>query len=487
MTNSLKNWFCIILMAIPFFLHGQSTDEEIQLIEKGLTPSVRVMNSPEKKFSISERMEYYKVPGLSIAVIKDGKLHWAQGYGIAQEGINVNENTLFQAGSISKPLAALAALHLYQEGKVDLDTDVNNYLQGWKFPESEFTKEQKLTLRHLLTHTGGTTVHGFPGYSQKDKFPTITEVLEGKGNTDAIKSYATPGENWKYSGGGYTIMEKVVEDVSGMPLEEYMAKHIFPKLDMNNSTYSQPLLEKYHAQASAAYKGDGTVYEGRWHNYPEQAAAGLWTTPTDLAKYCLAMQEIYKGKKGSVLSPQTVKEMLSKHKNDWGLGPSLNGEGDNMKFGHGGKNAGFTNNMAAYIHKGHGVIVMTSADRGGSLISEITRSIANQYGWEDLAQKPKEVELKPLKKSELKKLVGKYLYNEQVPGIGNYYTTISVKGNKLIAHDPQDNTTYSLDHIGEMKFLDIGEEEGLQFEKDKEGNFKSFKWNGRFHFDKIEE
>ena len=282
---------------------------EIQQIENNLLPNIILKDNPPVNFNLTERMEYHKVPGVSIAILKDGKIHWAKGYGFANTntGTKVDENTLFQAGSISKPLAALGALKLAEEGKIDLDKDVNTYLTGWKVPDSKFLAEENVTIRRLLTHTAGMTVHGFPGYTQTDTFPDIETVLNGEGNTPAIFVDTFPGAMWRYSGGGYTVMEKVVEDVSGMPLEEYLAQNILTPMGLENSTYAQPLPESLHANASAAYDNLGNIIEGLWHNYPEQAAAGLWTTPTDLAKYFLEIQGIYTGEKEGILSQEMVR------------------------------------------------------------------------------------------------------------------------------------------------------------------------------------
>ena len=193
---------------------------EIQAIENGLLPGIRIKGDTLKAFNISERMEHYKVPGVSIAVVENGKIKWGKGYGIANtdNGLEVDINTIFQAGSISKPLAALSALKLVEEGILDLDRDVNEYLKDWQIPDNEFTKDKKVTLRRLLTHTAGITVHGFPGYQQTDTFPSVTQVLNGKGNTPKIFVDTIPGSIWRYSGGGYTVMEKMVEDISGLPV-----------------------------------------------------------------------------------------------------------------------------------------------------------------------------------------------------------------------------------------------------------------------------
>ena len=182
----------LFIILTPFFI-GCATeetpilDEEISAIENGLTPAIIVKGGEPLLFSIYDRMLFHKVPGLSIAIVREGKIRWAKGYGEANtdSGALIDTNTIFQAGSISKPLAALAALKLVENDLVDLDLDVNSYLINWKIDENEFTKQEKVTLRRLLTHTAGMTVHGFPGYQQTDTFPSIEQVLNGEGNTSA--------------------------------------------------------------------------------------------------------------------------------------------------------------------------------------------------------------------------------------------------------------------------------------------------------------
>jgi CubicO group peptidase (beta-lactamase class C family) len=409
----------LFIVAFMIAMTGCTTDKQqkpiadIEIIENNLIKNVQIKGDSVKKFNIYDRMKHYNVPGVSIAVVENGKIKWAKGYGLAntKNDAKVDTETLFQAGSISKPVAALSVLKLMEDGAVELDKNVNEYLQGWQIPENEFTKDEKVTLERLLTHTAGTTVHGFPGYTQKDSFPEIIDVLNGNGNTPKIYVDTKPGTNWRYSGGGYTVMEKAVEDVSGMPLEQYMEQNFFVPLGMKNSTYEQPISEKYQQNISVAYYEDGSLIEGLWHNYPEQAAAGLWTTPTDLALYCIEVQEILKGKSDGVLSKETIEKMLTKHKNNWGLGPMLNGEKDSLVFGHGGKNAGFTNNFVAYAHLGHAVIVMTNADQGGQLAREIELGIYEYYNWP--MGEPNTIDVIDIPEEELKKYTGKYELKEQ--------------------------------------------------------------------------
>ncbi|MFT6842632.1 MAG: CubicO group peptidase (beta-lactamase class C family) [Psychroserpens sp.] len=459
-----------------------STD--INTIENGLLPSIKIEGKSIKKYNILERMEHYNVPGVSIAIVENREVRWAKGYGMAntESKIEVNSNTIFQAGSISKPLAALAALKLVEEDSLNLDQDISEYLKDWQIPESQFTKDEKVTLRRLLTHTAGMTVHGFPGYKQTDTFPTIIEVLDGKGNTPQIFVDTIPGSIWRYSGGGYTLMEKLVEDISKKPLDKYMAEEFLIPIGMNNSTYEQPLGTKYHSNASAAYNSKGELIKGLWNNYPEQAAAGLWTTPTDLAKYCIEIQKILSGKNDGILSKKTIDQMLTKHKNNWGLGPSLQWKNDSLIFRHGGKNEGFTNEFISFANKGSAVIVMTNADNGGKLIGEILRSVSNYYAWGINNQRVvKTIEL-PL--SKLDNLVGKYKLDFQVPGIGDYMVEIAVDDKKIIVTDPNNGETNVLTALEELKFIDLdtGDEVMFQLTDNKQGVL----FNNRFQFYKIQ-
>ncbi|EDY81732.1 beta-lactamase [Verrucomicrobiia bacterium DG1235] len=364
--------------------------EEVSSIEKNLRANSNVDDKPAGPFTIEERMHELIVPGVSVAIVKDRELVYAKGFGIANSlsGTQVTTETLFQAGSISKPLAALAALKLVDQGKVDLDTGVNEYLKEWKVPENKFTKNEKVTLRRLLTHTAGLTVHGFPGYKPDAKFPSTIDVLDGKGNTAPIRVDTVPGSTLRYSGGGYTVMQLLIKDVSGMDLAEFMDQYVFPEIGMTRSTYQQPLSGDFVDSASGAYNRKGKLIKGVWHNYPETAAAGLWTTPTDLAKYCIHIQNIYNGKAEGVLSSERVEAMLTPDKRSWGLGPRLSGKGDSLQFMHGGKNAGFTNNMTAFADGRGAVIVMTNGDNGGRLANEIIRAVFTFYDWNRKEQKP---------------------------------------------------------------------------------------------------
>lgn len=344
-------------------------------------------------------MELYQVPGLSVAVIDDFKIAWAKGYGVTEAGgmTPVTPGTLFQAGSVSKPVAATGALYLVERGKLSLDEDVNRRLKNWKVPENEFTREQKVTLRRILSHSAGLTVHGFPGYSVDEPVPTLRQVLDGEkpAKTLPVRVDFIPGARWRYSGGGVLIEQQLMIDVSGEPFPQLMREVVFDKIGMNDSTYEQPLPA---ARASAAASGtyaNGKAVPGRWHVYPEMAAGGLWTTPSDLARFAIEIARSKQGKSNRVLSEAIVREMLrvqmprveeialgnEQHRDRMGLGFFLGDETRPDLFGHIGDDEGFQAMLFMFGDSGQGVAIMANSENGILLGDYLIENIAREYGW----------------------------------------------------------------------------------------------------------
>ena len=351
------------------------------LVESALLSTVTTRGEPVARPSLADRMAELGVPGVSVAVLVDGKIAWARGYGLAdvESGRPVTPNTLFQAASISKPVAALAALRLVESGRVDLDGDVNAHLTSWRVPGNEFTEGAPVTLRGLLTHRAGLTVWGFPGYGPDERAPDGPGVLDGRGNTDPVRVYKAPGESWRYSGGGYTVMQQLVADVHGAPFAAVMREEVLDPIGMSRSTYEQPIPPERQDDIATGYRADGERVPGGWHTYPEQAAAGLWTTPSELALYAREMQRAWRGESDLVLGEALAREMLTPDADDWGLGPAISEDGE--RFRHGGSNQGFRCTFAAYIEGDDGVFVMTNSDSGGELAAEIAITVAHAYGW----------------------------------------------------------------------------------------------------------
>jgi CubicO group peptidase (beta-lactamase class C family) len=405
-------------------------EERIKRVERGLIQPFRIKGEKNEKWNIAERMKHYKVPGLSVAVINNGVVVWAKGYGEREVGTNqpVTAETLFQAASISKPVASTVALRMVQEKKLSLDEDINNKLVSWKMPESEFTKEKKVTLRALLSHSAGTGVSGFPGYAATvTTLPTVAQILDGMApaNTKPVRVEAPVGKEWSYSGGGITVMQQLVTDISGKPFAALAKELVLQIIGMTSSTFEQPLPKSLHAKAAVAHNDKGEMIAGRWHAYPEMAAAGLWTTPTDLARFAVDLQQAYKGKTGKVLAPEVVRQMFTAQIGGYGLGIALNGTGEAARFSHGGSNEGYRCTLVAYKEIGQGAVVMTNSDNGDALVNEVLRSIAAEYNWTDFLAAEKTVV--KLDSQTFESYAGKYQF-----GTAGQFSVLNENGKLLL-------------------------------------------------------
>ena len=372
-------------------------EERIARMEEGLLPPIVIEGREPTTYTLQERMEHYSVPGVSVAVIHNSQVAWAKGYGVAdvETGDPVTTETLFQAASISKPVAAMGMLKLVEEGRLTLDDDVNSWLEEWRLPENEFTEDEPVTLRRIVTHTAGLTVHGFPGYAVDAPLATTIQVLDGSGpaNTAPIRVDTTPGTINRYSGGGYTLMQHLMTEVTGRDFPDLLQELVLSPAGMEHSSYLQPLPPEREIHAASGHLRDGSRVDGEWHIYPEMAAAGLWTTPTDLARLAVEVQKSFRGESNRILSREMTRQMLSPTEpggHGLGFGLSRPGEGD-AGFGHGGSNHGFKCTLQAFVEGGQGVAIMTNGDMGSALAQEILRAIATELEWEGLGPDVREV------------------------------------------------------------------------------------------------
>jgi CubicO group peptidase (beta-lactamase class C family) len=429
----------ILSMIILGILRAQGTseiDQHIQRIQDAILAPVLVKGETPATNKLTERMAALHVPGISIAVIHDGKIEWARGFGVARiGGAPVTADTLFQAASISKPVTAMAALHLVEAGKLNLDADVNQYLKTWKVPANSFTEKTKVTLRELLTHTAGMTIHGFPGYASDAPLPTLVQVLNGEkpANTAAIVVDTQPGTNWRYSGGGFVVTQLLLQDVTGQPFPKLMHDLVLGPIGMTRSTYEQPLPQRAApevtgktrmSEAATPYRSNAQPVPGGPHIYPEMAPAGLWTTPSDLARYAMEVQRALAGKSNAVISAAMAREMLKPGMNKWGLGIQTGGSAEHPYFTHGGDNDGFHGVLVAY-NNGDGAVIMTNSDDGGQLLGEVLRTIAYEYKWPDF--QPAQQTITKIDPKILDGYVGVYRLNP------NVVFTISREGEHLYA------------------------------------------------------
>ncbi len=417
-------FFLVNLLIITKCFAQSKLEERISRVENGLQPNLQIQYGDSKSipnYNIEERMKELGIPGVSIAVINNGVIEWARGYGMADSSENrkVTTKTMFQAGSISKVVAAMRTHQLVDKGLINLNSNVNDYLTSWKLPDNEFTKKEKVTTRRILNHTAGLTVWGFPGYAKGDTIPSVPEILDGIGNTSPVRVYKEPGESWQYSGGGYTIMQLMIADIEQKQFSETMQAHVLNPLGMKSSTYINPLPKEYHSIAATGYHTDGSEVKGKWHAYPEMAAAGLWTTPSDLILWAKEIQQILLTQEDGLLKAETVNEMLTPNDDQQGLGPYVL----DLSFGHGGADEGFRADLLTWKETPNAVVIMVNSDKGNTIIKEIMLSIVKEYNLPDY--KPTTRVFMEQSPEQLSRFIGKYYF----PNKGE--SNIIVKDNGL--------------------------------------------------------
>ncbi|WP_243457328.1 serine hydrolase domain-containing protein [Parasphingorhabdus cellanae] len=387
--NSLKSLICA-LAALSFSAPLQADslksaatpDARITMFEQSVR-SLKDRKDPNaQRWSIEDRMKAYNVPGTSIAIIQNGKIIHAKGYGLQSNNAStpVDRQTVFSAGSVSKVVNAALILRLVQEGILNLDQDVNSYLKSWKVPDGEYTRSKKVTLRHLLSHTSGFSQHGFPDFKPGEKLPTSIQTLNGIGPAKhrAVKLMFEPGQKMDYSGGGITVAQLVVEDVMGQHYNEVAKKYLFEPLGMKRSTFVNPLPETHgNIARSHNKKGKARALPRGYESMPEMAASGLWTSAEDMALFVQAVliNETF-------LSPEMRGEMLSRAPLSWhGMGPRLNGAEETLVFHHGGANDNYKSWIEGHPAHGNGIVILTNGEAGRELGYEIRIAAGEAFGW----------------------------------------------------------------------------------------------------------
>ncbi|MGE0552756.1 MAG: serine hydrolase [Gemmatimonadales bacterium] len=406
---------------------GESAGARVDRVLGGLRPALEIRGEPPVRWTLAERMAHHHVPGLSIAVIDSGRIAWARAVGLREAGSpdSVDNETVFQAGSISKPTFAVLAMRLVEDGVLELDQDVNERLSSWRVPENRFARSEKVTLRRLLSHRAGLTVHGFPGYPPGQPVPTVVQILDGAApaNTAPVRVDTFPGAIERYSGGGTTVAMLLVTDVTGRGLPELMDDLVFGPVGMSRSSYRQPLPEALRANAASGHRPDGAMVTGRYNTYPEMSAAGLWTTATDLAKLAIELQRIRTGTGGSLMGPATLAEMFTPQgppgRAGFGIGYHLDGSGPELEFAHDGADLGFRASFVAFAERGQGAVVMTNGDNGDGLAAEILAAVAVEYDWP--SHRPIEKAVVPIDAARLARLAGNYAFpfRRGQPAIGH--------------------------------------------------------------------
>lgn len=406
--------------------------KRMRSLENGLIKAVVLKGQSPEKMKIFERMQYYRVPGVSIAVIYKRQLDWAKAYGVndSEKFIPITSESLFQAGTLSQPVSALAALRFVKEGRLGLDENVSEALRSWKVPEDQYPRESKVTLRRLLNHSAGLFPFTFEGYSYSMPLPSLLMILNGEKpaiSTEVRLAYP-PGSKLNYSESNYAVLQQVLVDLERKPFPAIMEETVFKRLGMLKSTFDCPLPPGPREKAVSGHIQEGPI-EGKWYRYPVKAAKGLWTTPTDLALFVIEVMQAALGDSQKIVSPLLVREMLTPQVENHGLGFLIEDKGDDLIFYLRGTNDGFECFMVGYPARGEGAVVMTNSVNGSFLIDEILRGLSAVYDWPHF--KPEVKTLYRLDPSMYAQYEGKYEINpDYVLTVTheNYYLIITPTG-----------------------------------------------------------
>lgn len=342
-----------------------------------------------RRAPLAERMRDMRVPAVSVAFIEDGRVKWARAYGeaVAGSGRPVTPETRFQAGSLSKAVAAAGVLRLVDRGRLSLDEDVNLRLRAWRVPTSAQWAGQ-VTLRRLLGHGAGLTVSAYPGYAAGRKVPTLLQSLRGEppAATAPVRLFAAPGTKTAYSGGGYSVAQLLMSEAAGGDFPRLMRQILLRPVGMSRSSFDPPPRLR---GAAGGHDSDGVPIAGGSHAYPEMAAAGLWTTPSDYGRFLIALQDSRAGRPGALLKPGSARAMTTPVLTDYGLGVIVMERGGRPIVTHGGANEGYECRFVAFLDGSRqGVVIMTNGDNGGFLAAAIQRTLGQAYGWEETLGPP---------------------------------------------------------------------------------------------------
>jgi CubicO group peptidase (beta-lactamase class C family) len=392
----------------------ESIDGKVQL-ENGIREQVKFLGEPEMFSTITHRMSEYKIPAVSLTVIKQGKIDWTDIYHNADFSAesSLDCNSLFQAASLSKPVTFLATVRMQAAGKIDLDKNIQSYLKDFVLPNGKQTADNPVTLRNIFSHTSGITPGGYQGYLSSLTLPSDIDILVGRGeaNTPAIAVVAPPNEILAYSGGAYTLAEVALQDRFNDEFARIMQKWILDPVGMKHSDFTQPLLATKHKQLAKGYTHSGKVLEGGWRNHPEQAAAGLWSNSADMAKFLIEIYKAYQGGR-SIFSQADIKSLISDERDGDIYGFRVDRLGDDIAITHYGGNAGYRTGMTINLATGDGLVYLINSDNGGELGDALLLSAAQVYNWKSFKQTI--VYRKHLDGDVLRALSGSYKWNNQI-------------------------------------------------------------------------
>ena len=273
------------------------------------------------------------------------------------------------------------------EATLSLSDSANLWLRSWKIPSNAFTAQTPVRVEHLLSHTAGATNGAVGIYAPGTAVPTLLQALDGAppSNRPPVRIDTRPGTEWRYAGGGYSILQQMLIDITRSPFPELMSSLILSPVGMRSSCFCQPLPDSLAPRAAAGHDADGKPIAGGWWTLPEMAAGGLWTTAGDLARFMIAINRAWTGAPDALLRKPTARTMLTPVMGGWGLGFAVDTVGAELRYSHTGSNNGYRSVFVGYPQRGDGIVILTNGDGGASLRDEIIRSAAAEYGWSGYA------------------------------------------------------------------------------------------------------
>jgi CubicO group peptidase (beta-lactamase class C family) len=332
----------------------------------------------DKTLTLEEAMAALNIPSVSFALIDGDRIAAAEAY-----GASTTPATIYQAASLSKFVAAVGAMRFVEAKRLDLDADVNASLATWKVPQNGFDKNHPVTLRGLLSMTAGIGVPGFLGYAVGDEVPNLTQILYGvpPANSPPIAVIAEPGSVYRYSGGSYEVAEALMVDTMGASFPDLMRQAVLEPAGMSRSSFATTLPPDLDREAMRGHLADGSEIPGGYHVFPEHAAAGLWSTPTDLANLLILIGRAWRGESQLFLAPETAREMLKPQNGaPYGLGAAIAEADGVLTVMKRGQNAGFQSYLVLLPAEGKGMVVMTNSDNGSILAEALIRR-AQLFDW----------------------------------------------------------------------------------------------------------
>jgi CubicO group peptidase (beta-lactamase class C family) len=370
-----------IVVAIGVLLSsGHLRAQPFEALEDGLD-----IHAPDglvaQNADLAEAMRKLHIPSVDVALIESGRLAWSHTFGTAPD------NAIYQAASLSKLVTAVAALRLVDRGVLDLDRDVNDYLTGWRVPDNDFTRDHPMTLRQLLSMTAGVGVPGYLGYEPGQKRPTLQQILDGTppANSPPVRVEAIPGSRYAYSGGGFEIVQALIEAKTKMKFEDALQDLLLRPAGMANSYFLQPLPGELVRRAATGHDANGNELPGGWRVVPELAAGGLWTSAMDFARLSLELERAYRGERGALLTRATARAMMTQQNGGpYGLGAAVAGNGKSRVLMKRGQNIGYQSYMLLFPETGQGIVVLTASDNGTTLATALIRRAAAAYQWPQL-------------------------------------------------------------------------------------------------------